>query len=385
MTAERPLIVAVPDSFKGSCAAPDVARAMIAGARAVWGSGADYAAVPLADGGEGTLDALLAAWKVAARASRAHDALGRERDARFGVSADGRVAVIEAAEANGLPHVSDRPFRPLDADTFGVGELARAALDAGAEEILLCIGGSATNDGGTGLLRALGARFLDASGVEVDPGARGLARIATVDTSGIDPRARDASWRIAVDVRNPLCGPTGAAAVFGPQKGAGPRDIATIDDGLEHLAGMLAARDGRAPSDYTERPGLGAAGGIPLCGVALLDAEILPGAELVADAVGLPALLERADLVLTGEGRLDAQSLGGKVIDLVRRAVPARVPVLVIAGSVELGADACRAAGIAAFSIAQGPAELGELVVRAPERIAEVAAQLCSVFEAARR
>ena len=385
MTAERPLIVAVPDSFKGSCAAPDVARAMIAGARAVWGSGADYAAVPLADGGEGTLDALLAAWGVAARESRAHDALGRERDARYGVSADGRVAVIEAAEANGLPQVSDRPFRPLDADTFGVGEIARAALDAGVEEILLCIGGSATNDGGTGMLRALGARFLDASGAEVDPGARGLARIATIDTSGIDPRARDASWRIAVDVRNPLCGPRGAAAVFGPQKGADPRDIAVIDAGLAHLAGTLAARDDLDPSGYTERPGFGAAGGIPLCGVALLDAEILPGAELVADAVGLRALLERADLVLTGEGRLDAQSLGGKVIDLVRRTAPARVPVLVIAGSVELGADACRSAGIAAFSIAQGPAELGELVARAPERIAEVSAQLCSVFEAARR
>lgn len=382
LVAGRPLVVAAPDSFKGSCSARDAAQALLAGAQQVYGDTADYLAIPLADGGEGTLDALLAAWDAPAREVTARDALGRDRNARYGLSPDGRTAIIEAAEANGLPWVSDAALRPLDADTAGIGDLVRDALGQGASEILLSVGGSATNDGGTGLLRELGARFLDAAGKEVASGAAGLVDIVNVDASGIDPRALAASWRIAVDVQFPLCGPDGAAAVFGPQKGATPEDVSVIDTGLNNLATVLAASRGIDPAEYTTRPGFGAAGGIPLTAVALLGAETIEGSTLVSQAIGLPALLENASLVLTGEGQLDAQSVSGKVIDMVSRTRPRSVPLIVIAGSVALSAQACRAAGItAAFSIAPGPVSLSEIMDETETRIEETAAQVCRLID----
>lgn len=381
----RPVIVAAPDSFKGSCSAIDAANAMLAGARAVFKDAADYVAVPLADGGEGTLDALLDAWGVEARTVEVHDAIGRTRTARYALSADGATAMIEAAEANGLPWVSDVDLRPLDASTEGVGEIALDALERGASEILLSIGGSATSDGGTGMLRALGVRFLDARGEEVAPGATGLAQIERVDASGLDPRAAQATWRIAVDVTFPLTGPTGAAAVFGPQKGATPSDVEFIDAGLAHLAALLADIDGVPLATYTDRPGFGAAGGMLLTGVSLLGAETLAGADLVSDTLGLPELLANATLVLTGEGQLDSQSLNGKVVDLVSRTRPQHVPVVVIAGSIALSAAECNAAGVtAAFSIASGPTSLDDLVGVTPTRIAETAEQVCRLFDAVR-
>ncbi len=357
---------------------------MLLGARSVFGDDADYLALPLADGGEGTLDAMLEAWGQQSRGVRAADALGRPRDARYGMSADGATAIIEAAEANGLPWIADRPLQPLDADTAGVGTIALAALDGGGRELLLCIGGSATSDGGVGLLTALGARFLDERGQQVRPGARGLADIRSVDAAGLDRRAIAAGWRIAVDVDNPLCGPRGAAAVFGPQKGAGPDDIAAIDAGLAHLARVLAATTGAELEDYLDRPGLGAAGGMALAAVALLGAETVAGSDLVAEAIGVRAAMRGASLVLTGEGRFDSQSLGGKVVDLVRREVPHGTPIVVIAGSVRLTAAETRAAGVtAAFSIADGPATLDELVSRAEECVAETAAHACALIAAA--
>lgn len=367
---------------------------MLAGARQVYGDDAEYLAVPLADGGEGTLDAILDAWGVAAHETSSRDALGRPRTARYGLSIDragqgGAVALIEAAEANGLPWVSDVPLRPLDASTEGIGDIVLDALDRidaaeGARpeqtEILLCIGGSATSDGGTGMLRALGVRFLDECGDEVLPGAAGLERIARIDVSGLDRRAAAARWRIAVDVQFPLCGPRGAGAVFGPQKGASESDVRRIDAGLSNLARLLAERNGIHHTEYTERPGFGAAGGIPLAAVALLGAETVAGSTLVSDTVDLPGLLERASLVFTGEGRLDEQSVHGKVVDLVTRTVPAGVPVVVIAGAVALSARECADAGItAAFSVAPGPATLDQLVSETPERITETVAQVCAL------
>lgn len=377
----RPVIVAAPDSFKGSCSASEAAHALLEGAREVYGSAADYVAIPLADGGEGTLDALLSVWGVDALSIDVHDAHGRPRTARYGMSADGAIAMIEAAESNGLPWVSDIPLEPLTADTYGVGEIVLDALGRGASEILLCIGGSATNDGGTGMLRALGAKFLDASGSEVAPGAAGLGDIAEVDTRGVDPRALAATWRIAVDVQFPLCGPEGAAAVFGPQKGASPEDVKRIDAGLEHLASVLAARTGIPANEYTDRAGFGAAGGIPLTGVALLGAETIAGSDLVSQTIGLEALLTNATLVLTGEGRLDSQSVNGKVVDLVLRTRPTGTPVVVLAGTVSLTAAECRAAGItAAFSISAGPASLDDMVAEAPRLITEAAAHVCGLL-----
>lgn len=380
MRPPAPVVVIAPDSFKGSCTSPQAAAALAAGVRQALGAHARVVEVPLADGGEGTLDALTAAWSGTVIEAATTDALGRERIGRVGISAGGRTAIIEAAEANGLPHVSDVPLRPLDADTAGVGTLVRAALDAGAEEILLCLGGSATSDGGAGMLRALGARLLDEQGSPIAPGARGLATLARLDLSGLLPTARTARWRIACDVEHPLTGPAGAAAVFGPQKGAGPAEIEMIDEGLDRLAAVLAGVAGLDPAALAQRPGTGAAGGLALGPVALLAAELVPGAALVAEAAALSERLTGADLVITGEGRLDAQSLGGKVLSRVLAEAPGGAPVVVIAGSLALSAAECRTAGItAAFSIATGPAGLDELRAYAPRLLAEAAAHACAL------
>lgn len=406
MDSAVPVIVIAPDSLKGSCSSPEAARALAAGARAAFGPGVEVREIPLADGGEGTLDALISAWGGSVSEVATTDALGRPRTGRVGFAAGGdgdaaraATAIIETADANGLPLVSDRPLQSLDADSEGVGSLILAALDAGATQVLLCLGGSATSDGGAGMLRALGARLLDAAGKPIAPGARGLADLARIDLAGLDPRARNASWRVACDVDNPLTGPRGAAAVFGPQKGATAAEIARIDAGLARLAAALSeaalteaalsttARDDdrtAGGSDLTARDGLGAAGGLALGLVALFGAELLPGAELVSDAVGLPAALADATLVLTGEGRFDAQSLDGKVVSHVLAEAGGK-PVVVIAGSVGLSSDAARAAGVtAAVSIAQGPASLEQLQTDSLALLTEAAAHACALFAAGR-
>ncbi|TLP93370.1 glycerate kinase [Nesterenkonia salmonea] len=373
-------IVCAPDSFKGSVTAAQAAAAMAAGARQVFPE-AEIVELPFADGGEGTLDALMAAWDREPQSVTTVDALGRSTQARYGLSPDGRTAVIEAAEANGLPQVADVPLQPLRADTYGVGLIARHVMTAGAEEILLCIGGSATTDGGTGILRALGAEFLDQNDAPTPPGGAGLGRISRADLAGVDPRARQVRWRIAVDVDNPLTGERGAAAVFGPQKGATQEDVTELDAGLSQLASVLADVTGVPVEEYRNAEGFGAAGGIPLALVSLLGAEVVPGSTMVADAVGLEDVLAEADLVLTGEGRFDSQSLGGKVVDAVASRAPESSGVVVIAGAVELSPAQCLAAGItAAFSIAPGAATLEELQSGAAQLIEDTAAHACSLF-----
>ncbi|WP_344684712.1 MULTISPECIES: glycerate kinase [Actinomycetes] len=380
-----PRIVCVPDSFKGSATAAEAAAALARGAREVFPQ-AQITELPFADGGEGTLEALLAVWGQEAEQLEVLDAIGRPATALVGRSADGRTAVLEAAQGNGLPQVSDVPLQPRRADTYGVGLIAQHLLDTApggtqVEEILLCIGGSASTDGGTGLLRALGVEFLDDAGAPVAPGGHGLAEIAAVDVSGLHPRAAEVRWRIAVDVDNPLTGERGAAAVFGPQKGADEDDVAALDAGLSHLAGVLAAHTGAAAEDYRQAAGFGAAGGIPVGLVSLLGAEVVPGSQMVGEAVGLAESLADADIVLTGEGSLDSQSLGGKVVEAVRRNAPAGAAVVVIAGTVKLTAAECREAGLTgAFSIAPGAAELQELLERAPELITQTAAQACGLL-----
>ncbi|MDO5492719.1 MAG: glycerate kinase [Nesterenkonia sp.] len=393
MSITSPRIVCAPDSFKGSASAPEAAAALARGARQVFPH-SEIVELPFADGGEGTLDALLAVWGTQAEEVDVVDALGRPATALFGRSPDGRTAVIEAAQANGLPQVSDVPLRPLRADTFGVGMIAAHVLDE-VDEILLCIGGSASTDGGTGLLTALGARFLDDSGHEVDPGGQGLASIVEIDVSDLHPRATEVRWRIAVDVDNPLTGPRGAAAVFGPQKGADEQDVATLDAGLAQLARVLSARAGTASDhqddsvedstedsveEIAERRGFGAAGGIPVTTATLLRAEVVPGSQMVADAVGLSDALSGADLVLTGEGSLDSQSLDGKVVAAVRRHAPQSAAVIVVAGTVRLTPAECREAGVtAALSIAPGAASLETLLEEALPLIEDAAAHACAL------
>lgn len=372
-------VVIAPDSFKGSLDARQVAAAIALGLKDALGARVRSELLPMADGGEGTLDALLSAEDSIERSVLTTDALGRPRRARWGLLAGG-VALIETAEAIGLPLVQDAPLRAVEADSAGVAALIADALDSGAASILLTVGGSATTDGGAGLLRGLGVRFLDAEGDDLPEGGGALARLDRLDLDGLDPRARRVAWRIACDVDTPLTGPNGAAAVFGPQKGASADEVAVLDAGLRRLAAVLESTTGVAVAGMA---GAGAAGGIPAALHAILGARLVPGAELVADALGLESAIGRADLVVTGEGALDEQSLRGKapavVAAIARRA---GVPVVVIAGAVRLSGAELEAAGFdAALSIADGAASLESLVDRAPELLRDAARRVGGLLD----
>jgi len=364
------------DSFKGSLGTREAGEAVAAGVRAA-DPAAEVVVVPVADGGEGTTACLADAWGASLRRRTTTDALGRPCTAEWALSPDGATAVVELASASGLPGVADIPARPREATTRGTGALLVDALDAGAQEVVLCLGGSATTDGGAGLLTALGGRLLDDAGDDLPPGGGALARLARVDLAGLHPRARAVRWRLACDVTNPLLGPRGAAAVYGPQKGSGPADVAALDGALARLAQALREATGASVADL---PGCGAAGGAPACLVAVCGARLEPGAPLVLGEAGLPRLLARgADLVLTGEGSCDGQSLQGKVVDGVAAAVRAEpacgaAPVVVLAGRVDVPPAELAAAGVdAAFSIARGAAPLADLERDAAELLADLA------------
>jgi glycerate 2-kinase len=314
-------VVAAPDSFKGSIGAAAAAAALVAGWRQIR-PGDAVVELPLADGGEGTL-AVLA---VAAPASRWHTAdvsgPGEAPVAAAWLELAGNGAVIELATAAGLPLLAN--LIPLDAHSYGVGELIGLALDAGVRHIDVALGGSACTDGGTGALAALGARFLDADGRELPRGGGALRRLAAVDLSQLRPPPAD-GISCLTDVRAPLLGPGGAAAVFGPQKGASPADIDVLEEGLARLAGLL----GGDP----DAPGAGAAGGCGYGLAAAWGASLVPGAAQIGAIGGLPEALAGADLVITGEGRYDVTSLGGKVVGAVlAAAAAANVPVAIVAG-----------------------------------------------------
>lgn len=377
-------VVVAADSFKGSLSAAQACSAIAAGVRLACPD-AEILVRPMADGGEGTLEALASAWQVEPVEVAALDAIGRVSSGFYAIRPDG-LAVVELASASGLPKVSDLDLRPRDADTFGTGEVLRAALAAGAGEVLLCVGGSASTDGGSGILRALGARILDASGKEVPPGGAGLAMASALDLSGLLPEALSARWRIAVDVTNPLVGARGAAAVYGPQKGAVPEDVEFLDQALTRWTALLAegcARDQVVsypvdPEDLATFPGGGAAGGVPVALRAVFGAGVEPGAKLVAEAVGLHTAARHADLVLTGEGRFDAQSAQGKVVAGVVAAA-GQVPVIVLAGEVSVRYEEYRAQGVrAAHSIAPGPRSLDVLRSQGEELLTQLAAAVAS-------
>lgn len=320
-------VVVAPDSFKGTIDAAAAAAALAVGWRAARPDD-EVIELPLADGGEGTL-AVLAASDPGSRwhhviVSGPGDALVQAA----WLEMTGNVAVVELAAAAGLP-LLDEP-RPLDAHSYGVGELVGHALNANVGMVMITLGGSACTDGGTGLLAALGARFLDEAGIVLPLGGGALGRLAVVDLSGMR-RPPAAGVTCLTDVRAPLLGPSGAAAVFGPQKGASPADIAELENGLARLAAVLGG-------DPTQ-PGAGAAGGCGYALAAVWGARLLPGAVQIATTVGLPRALAGADLVITGEGRFDATSLTGKVVGTVRAmAARAGVPVALVAGSVAVPA-----------------------------------------------
>ena len=328
-------VLIAPDSFKESLSAPAVAQALAAGALAA----AKQAGVdlhidlcPLADGGEGTVEAMVLAGKGEFRTAEVCGPLGEQRKARFGLLAGGRVAVIEMAEAAGLTLVPPEKRNPLLTTTFGVGQLIRAALDAGSRELIVGIGGSASNDGGAGCAQALGVVFIGSQNQPCVCGLAGggLGEIERIDASDRDPRLAGCTVRVACDVDNPLTGPRGASAVYGPQKGATPEMVQRLDAGLARLAEVIR-RDLKI--DVEKLPGAGAAGGLGAGLVAFAGAKLQRGIEIVADAVGLSERARAAEVVLTGEGKFDAQSAAGKTaVGVARIAAAEGRPVICIPG-----------------------------------------------------
>lgn len=327
-------IVCAPNALKGTLSASDAARAIAAGVRRVLPSAA-VLEVPIADGGDGTARLILEALGGAQRLVPALDPLGRARPAPFGLLDDGKTLVVDVASASGLALLAREERDARKASSFGTGELLRAGLETGARKVILGVGGSATVDGGAGLLRALGVRFYDACGEELPPGGAALTELATIDLSQLAPGVREAEFTIACDVENALLGPAGAAPVFGPQKGASAGDVVELEKGLERLAQVLEATTGR---DVRSLRYGGAAGGIAASLHALLGARLTSGIDLVLDLVGFDELARGADLVLTAEGALDRSSLGHKgPVGVARRAGRFGVPAVALVGSLDPG------------------------------------------------
>jgi glycerate kinase len=373
-------IVIAPDSFKESLSAPQVAEAIAAGWATVYPQ-AELCLRPMADGGEGTVDAVLAATGGERRELDVSGPLGAPVTAHWGWL-DGATAVIEMAAASGLHWVPRDQRDATIASSRGTGELIRAALDAGAERIILGLGGSATNDGGAGLLQALGVRFLDSAGRELAPGGAALAQLEQLDLTGLDPRLLAVQVEVAADVDNPLCGEKGASAIFGPQKGATPAQVEQLDAALSRLAWVVA---GTLGEDFSQFPGVGAAGGLGFAAKAFLRARFRPGIELVAELSELADALRGADLVITGEGRLDAQSLHGKTpVGVARQAQAAGVPVIALAGSLGEGYEQLYAAGIdAAFSLTPGPVSLEQACADAAAQLTARTGDIARVWQLA--
>ncbi|MGH2631546.1 MAG: glycerate kinase [Actinomycetota bacterium] len=333
-------ILLAPDKFRGTLTAPQAAEAMAAGWRRER-PGDDLELVPMADGGEGTMDTLIAALGGRVRRMRVAGPLGDPVDSVFGIaeapgdeSPDDRIGIVEMAQASGLALVSRSRRDPLRTSTRGTGELMAGAIDAGATRLVVCLGGSATNDGGAGMAVALGARFLDGAGRAIADGGAALVGLARIDLSSMHPKLGGVSVSGACDVDNPLTGPRGASAVYGPQKGASPEDVSVLDHALGHLAAVVERDLGVALKD---EPGAGAAGGLGFGLMAFCGAGLRPGVEVVSGAVGLAERIARADLVITGEGSLDEQSLRGKVPAGVLAACElAGVPAAIVCGQASI-------------------------------------------------
>lgn len=350
-------VIIAMDSFKGSCSAYEAGEAVRRGIlRAV--PTAQVVNIPVADGGEGTVEAVIAKGRGVWKPCEAVGPLGDTVRAGYGVL-DGETAVIEMSAASGLMLVPPGRLNPLRATTYGTGELIKSALDAGYRKILLGLGGSATNDGGAGMAQALGVSLKDEDGFELGFGGAELAKLHTVDISHMDERLRDCQITCAVDVKNPLCGPNGASAVFGPQKGATPQMIAELDAALAHYARVIESQMGIS---VAELPGAGAAGGLGAGLYAFCGATFQPGIDAVLDIVGFDEKVGGVDFVVTGEGRIDVQSLSGKVPIGVARRVKARgstIPVFALVGALGTGAEEVYGFGIdGIYAIADGPMTL---------------------------
>ena len=367
-------IVIAPDSYKESVSAVAVANAMERGVLKVFPD-AEVVKVSIADGGEGTVETMIEASGGTWVEETVVGPLGEPVKAGWGIMGDGETGVIEMAAASGLPLVGDRK-NPWITTTYGTGELIVSALDRGLKRIIIGIGGSATNDGGVGMARALGARFLDKDGNELPNGGGALADLASIDVSGLDARINDVTLLVACDVDNPLCGPTGASAVYGPQKGASPETVEKLDAALANYADIAEKTLGKAVKDT---PGAGAAGGLGAGLLLFTKTELRPGVDIILEVNDFDTAVQGASLVLTGEGQTDFQTARGKApVGAAKWAKKYGIPVVCISGGLGKGADDVLAHGIdAVISIAPRPISLEECIAQGEQLIEEATERVC--------
>ncbi|MFD0693333.1 glycerate kinase [Paenibacillus sp. GCM10027628] len=371
-------IVLAPDSYKGSLSALDVADAMERGIREVFPDAA-VSKVPIADGGEGTVEALITATGGRLIREKVVGPLGREIDSYWGILGDGETGVIELAAASGLPLVPKEQRNPYLTTTFGTGQLIKAALDYGLRKLIIGIGGSATNDGGAGIAQALGIKFLDAEGDELPLGGAALARLSRIDLSGLDDRIDLTEIRVACDVDNPLCGPFGASAVYGPQKGATPEMVAQLDHALRNYAAVARMATGK---DMANFPGAGAAGGAGAGLLFFTKAKLIPGIEIILDAADFAGKVTHADLVITGEGSTDFQTAHGKApVGVAKIAKQAGIPTICLSGGLGSGYEDVLLHGIdGLMSIVPRPMDLEQCIESAEELVQAAAARICRLI-----
>lgn len=371
-------IVVAPDSFKGSLSAVEAARAIEGGIKKAFPD-AKTLCIPVADGGEGTLDTLVAATNGKKVPVIVTGPIGQKVAAEYGILGDGKTCVIEMAKASGIPLIPREELNPLKATTFGTGELIKQALDDGFASFILALGGSATNDGGAGMLQALGLSLLDEQGNKICTGGAELTKISSIDLSEFDERIPYCKFLIASDVENPLIGPHGASHVFGPQKGATPQMVKILDASLAHWADEVEKVTGVHLHDL---PGAGAAGGIGGAFQAFFPSRMKRGIDVVIEHTGLHTALEGADLVITGEGQVDFQTASGKTpMGVAQAAKIQNIPTVIIAGSIGTGIDVLYQHGIVSVSsIINKPMTLNEAIKNAAELLAESAEQVVRSF-----
>lgn len=371
-------ILIAPDSFKGSLSALEVAANIEQGILKVIPE-AEIFKVPMADGGEGTVQSLVDATGGRIIYKEVTGPLGDPVEAYFGILGDQKTAVIEMAAASGLTLVPPERLDPRNTTTYGTGELIKAALDEGVDNIIIGLGGSATNDAGIGMAQALGVHFLDSRGREVGFGGRELIRIEKIEMGGLDPRIKNVDVKVACDVTNPLYGPDGAAYIYGPQKGATPEVVEFLDNCLRYFAKIIKNELGQ---DIQNIPGGGAAGGLGTGLVVFLNAELKSGIQIVLEANKIDKYLQQVDLVITGEGKIDSQTIKGKTpVGVARKAKEYNLPVIAIAGSVDDDAVIVFEAGIdSVFSIIQKPTSLEDAINNAAKWIQTTSEHIMKVY-----
>lgn len=368
-------VVVAPNAFKGSLSASEAAAAIARGVRQAFPD-AEVVEVPVADGGEGTVEALVSAHRGAYRTAEVAGPLGDPVAAPYGLIEGGRTGVVELASASGLTLIAPERRDPRKTSTYGFGQLLEEVRSTGVEQIIAGIGGSATNDGGAGMAQALGYRLVDAGGHDLPRGGAALERLKRIDSSGFDPGWHAVKVKVASDVTNPLTGPEGASAVYGPQKGADAQAVRELDAALGRLAAVIERDLGTRVADV---PGAGAAGGAGAGLLAFLDAALVPGAPLVVEASGFVAALSGADLVITGEGRADDQTAYGKAPgEVAKRSKAARIPVLMIAGAKGPGWQALSELGVTAIvTLDEEEHNLQQLMREAAPMLTRAAARAC--------